>query len=71
MRLPAAFTTGSSMMPQTRNPDVIELTRAHSRQVVADRAALLDVVRDLPSGYHRDFQLLKPPKRGPSSTELH
>jgi len=60
-RLPGPFTTGSSMMPQKRNPDVVELTRAHSRQVAADRAALLDVVRDLPSGYHRDFQLIKPP----------
>ena len=35
--------------------------RAHARATVADRAALLDVVRDLPSGYHRDFQLIKPP----------
>ena len=61
VRLPGPFTTGSSMMPQKRNPDVIELTRAHCRQVLADRAALLDVVRDLPSGYHRDFQLIKPP----------
>jgi argininosuccinate lyase len=60
-RLPASWTTGSSMMPQKRNPDVLELTRAHCRQLVADRAALLEVVRDLPSGYHRDFQLLKPP----------
>jgi argininosuccinate lyase len=60
-RLPVALTTGSSLMPQKRNPDLIELLRAHSRQVAADRAALLDVVRDLPSGYHRDFQLLKGP----------
>ncbi|MBL8696207.1 MAG: argininosuccinate lyase [Planctomycetes bacterium] len=61
VKLPAAFTTGSSLMPQKRNPDVLEILRAQSRQVVADRAALLDVVRDLPSGYHRDFQLIKPP----------
>ncbi|MCC6408689.1 MAG: argininosuccinate lyase, partial [Planctomycetes bacterium] len=61
VRLPVALTTGSSLMPQKRNPDLIELVRAHARQVVADRAALLDVLRDLPSGYHRDFQLLKPP----------
>ena len=61
VRLPVEFTTGSSLMPQKRNPDVLELARAHCRQVVADRAALLDVLRDLPSGYHRDFQLLKPP----------
>jgi len=61
VRLPVAFTTGSSMMPQKRNPDLIELTRAQCRQVVSDRAALVDVIRDLPSGYHRDFQLVKPP----------
>ena len=60
-RLPVELTTGSSLMPHKRNPDVLELARAHCRQVVADRAALLDVLRDLPSGYHRDFQLLKPP----------
>jgi argininosuccinate lyase len=61
VRLPVELTTGSSLMPQKRNPDLLELARAHCRQVVADRAALLDVLRDLPSGYHRDFQLLKPP----------
>ncbi|MFG0317274.1 MAG: argininosuccinate lyase [Planctomycetota bacterium JB042] len=61
LRLPPAMTTGSSLMPQKRNPDVVELVRAQARQVVADRAALLDVVRDLPSGYHRDFQLVKEP----------
>ncbi len=61
VRLPVALTTGSSLMPNKRNPDLIELIRAQSRQVIADRAALLDVIRDLPSGYHRDFQLIKPP----------
>ncbi len=61
VRLPIELTTGSSLMPQKRNPDLIELLRAHGRQVICDRAALLDVVRDLPSGYHRDFQLLKGP----------
>jgi len=61
VRLPVEFTTGSSMMPHKRNPDVLELTRAHCRAVVSDRAALLDLLRDQPSGYHRDFQLIKPP----------
>jgi argininosuccinate lyase len=56
-----AFTTGSSLMPHKRNPDALELLRAHARQLVADRAALLEVLRGLPSGYHRDFQLIKPP----------
>ena len=61
VRLAPEMTTGSSLMPHKRNPDVLELARAHCRQVAADRAALLDVIRDLPSGYHRDFQLIKPP----------
>ena len=59
--LPTAFTTGSSLMPQKRNPDVIELMRGQCRQVVQDRDALRAVLLDLPSGYHRDFQLIKPP----------
>ncbi len=59
--LPESFTTGSSLMPHKRNPDLLELVRAHARQTVADRAALLAVLADLPSGYHRDFQLIKPP----------
>jgi len=61
LRLPVALTTGSSLMPQKRNPDAVELTRARARAIVAARAELLDLVRDLPSGYHRDFQLVKAP----------
>ena len=61
LRLPTALTTGSSLMPQKRNPDAVELTRARCRAIVAARAEVLDLVRDLPSGYHRDFQLLKAP----------
>jgi argininosuccinate lyase len=60
-KLPIALTTGSSLMPQKRNPDLIELLRAHSRQVVTERDQLRETLRDLPSGYHRDFQLLKGP----------
>jgi argininosuccinate lyase len=60
-RLPVELTTGSSLMPHKRNPDVVELMRAHCRQVGADRAALAGAIADLPSGYHRDFQLIKPP----------
>jgi len=61
LRLPVELTTGSSLMPHKRNPDVIELVRAHCRQLSADRDALRAVLAGLPSGYHRDFQLLKPP----------
>jgi argininosuccinate lyase len=61
LRLATEFTTGSSLMPQKRNPDALELTRAHARVLVNARAELRDLLRDLPSGYHRDFQLLKAP----------
>jgi len=61
LRLPTEFTTGSSLMPQKRNPDAVELTRAHCRVLVSARAELRDLLRDLPSGYHRDFQLVKAP----------
>jgi argininosuccinate lyase len=61
LRLPTALTTGSSLMPQKRNPDAVELTRARCRAIVAARDELRELLRDLPSGYHRDFQLVKPP----------
>jgi argininosuccinate lyase len=61
LRLAPEFTTGSSLMPQKRNPDALELTRARARLIVCERAQLVELLRDLPSGYHRDFQLLKGP----------
>jgi argininosuccinate lyase len=61
LSLALEFTTGSSLMPQKRNPDALELTRARCRAIVAARAELADLLRDLPSGYHRDFQLIKAP----------
>lgn len=59
--LPAAFTTGSSIMPQKRNPDVFELIRGRSGQAPADVAAILGVTSKMTSGYHRDLQLIKAP----------
>jgi argininosuccinate lyase len=61
LRLPVELTTGSSLMPQKRNPDAVELTRAHCRVLLNARGELRDLLRDLPSGYHRDFQLVKAP----------
>ncbi|MEZ5975982.1 MAG: argininosuccinate lyase [Planctomycetota bacterium] len=61
VKLPAAFTTGSSIMPQKRNPDVFELLRARSSQFPADLAAILALTAKMTSGYHRDMQLLKEP----------
>jgi argininosuccinate lyase len=59
--LPAAMTTGSSIMPQKRNPDVFELVRGRSATALACLTEVLAIPAKLPSGYHRDLQLLKAP----------
>jgi len=59
--LPAAFTTGSSIMPQKRNPDVFELIRGRSATSLACLVEALGIFSRLPSGYHRDLQLIKAP----------
>ena len=59
--LPEAFTTGSSIMPQKRNPDVFELIRGRSATALACLVEALGIVSRLPSGYHRDLQLIKAP----------
>jgi argininosuccinate lyase len=61
VELPSAFTTGSSIMPQKRNPDLFELVRAHSATVQACLQEVLGVCAKLPSGYQRDLQLIKAP----------
>lgn len=59
--LPTEFTTGSSIMPQKRNPDVLELTRGKAATVRAALFEVMAVCGPLPGGYHRDLQLLKGP----------
>jgi argininosuccinate lyase len=59
--LPEAFTTGSSIMPQKRNPDVFELIRGRSAVAHAALNEVLGITQKLTSGYHRDLQLIKPP----------
>jgi argininosuccinate lyase len=61
VNLPEAFTTGSSIMPQKRNPDVFELVRGRSAVAHAALNEVLSVTQKLTSGYHRDLQLIKPP----------
>jgi argininosuccinate lyase len=61
VELPDAFTTGSSIMPQKRNPDVFELLRGRSATAQACLVEALGIVAKLPSGYQRDLQLLKAP----------
>jgi argininosuccinate lyase len=59
--LPEGFTTGSSIMPQKRNPDVFELMRGRSSVAQAALNEVLHITQKLTSGYHRDLQLIKPP----------
>jgi argininosuccinate lyase len=59
--LPDAFTTGSSIMPQKRNPDVFELMRGRSAVAHAALNEVLGITQKLSSGYHRDLQLIKSP----------
>jgi argininosuccinate lyase len=61
LTLPEAFTTGSSVMPQKRNPDVFELIRGRSATALGCLTEALGTCAKLPSGYQRDLQLLKFP----------
>ena len=59
--LPQELCTGSSIMPQKRNPDGLELVRAKSATISADVIAIKSAIRSLPTGYNRDFQETKGP----------
>ncbi|WP_022823914.1 argininosuccinate lyase [Hymenobacter norwichensis] len=59
VELPAAFTTGSSIMPHKKNPDVFELVRARCNALQGLPTTIMLATNNLPSGYHRDFQILK------------
>ena len=56
---PAELTTGSSIMPHKKNPDVFELIRSHCNRIKALPNEIMMMTANLPSGYHRDLQLLK------------
>ncbi|KZS41654.1 argininosuccinate lyase [Aquimarina aggregata] len=59
MSIPSEFTTGSSIMPHKKNPDVFELIRGKCNKIQALPYELTLLINNLPSGYHRDLQLLK------------
>ncbi len=56
VRFGDAFSTGSSMMPQKRNPDALELARGSGARVLGDLVALVTTIKGLPSGYNKDLQ---------------
>ena len=72
MRLPESLTTGSSIMPQKRNPDILELMRAKAARLRSRVVELEWVGGKLPSSYHRDLQLTKEPaiRAGREALEL-
>lgn len=57
--LPDEYCTGSSIMPQKRNPDILELARAKAEEVSASKEAIRRIIGKLPSGYNRDSQQTK------------
>ncbi len=61
IKIPQAFCTGSSIMPQKVNPDVLELIRGKTARVVGNLQTLLVLVKGLPLAYNRDLQEDKPP----------
>lgn len=61
VRLPAVLCTGSSIMPQKKNADVLELVRARYHEVLGAEVQIKSLVGNLMSGYHRDLQLTKGP----------
>jgi argininosuccinate lyase len=61
VKWPDAFATGSSLMPQKKNPDLVELVRGRSAAAVGDLMSLLVLLKGLASSYHRDLQEDKPP----------
>jgi argininosuccinate lyase len=60
LRLPAGYTTGSSLMPHKRNPDTLELARGRGLALAGPLASVSAIVGHLGLGYMRDFQLTKP-----------
>jgi argininosuccinate lyase len=68
VKIADAFTTGSSMMPQKKNPDVAELVRGKTGRVIGDLVSLLVTMKALPMTYNRDLQEDKPPLYSSLST---
>jgi argininosuccinate lyase len=68
VRVAEAWSTGSSMMPNKRNPDPAELVRGRTARVIAALTAVLGLLKGLPLGYQRDLQEDKPPLFGAVST---
>src|ERR671922_1249760 len=70
IELAEPYSSTSSAMPQKKNPDPLELTRAKAAIVTSNLVSMLGIVKALPSGYSRDLQDIKPPLLGASAITL-
>ncbi len=70
IRLPEAFSTGSSAMPQKMNPDLLELTRGKAARIIGDATALLVTMKGLPLAYNKDLQETQQPLFDAAGTVL-
>jgi argininosuccinate lyase len=70
IRLPEAFSTGSSAMPQKMNPDLLELTRGKAARIIGDATALLVTMKGLPLAYNKDLQETQQPLFDAAATVL-
>lgn len=61
IELPDELATGSSRMPQKKNPDLLELTRGHAARAIGELTAILSLLKGLPLAYNKDLQLDKEP----------
>lgn len=68
VRLPEAYSTGSSAMPQKQNPDALELIRGKAARVIGDQVALLTAIKGLPLAYNKDMQETQEPLFDAAST---
>ena len=70
IRLPEAYSTGSSAMPQKMNPDLLELTRGKAARIIGDATALVVAVKGLPLAYNKDLQETQQPLFDAAGTVL-
>jgi argininosuccinate lyase len=59
LKLPASFLTGSSLMPNKRNPDFLEMVQGYASRIIADHVAISGIIANRNTGYHREFQISK------------
>jgi argininosuccinate lyase len=59
LNLPASYLTGSSLMPNKRNPDFLEMVQGHASQIIADCTLVSGIIVNRNTGYHREFQISK------------